>query len=151
MFFTVIVLMVWSGAGYSMVIILAGLQGVPPELREAAAIDGANAPQSFRHVTLPLLSPVLMYLLILHILWALQTVVQPLLMTSNNSVLGMSTSSGAQPESSNFFMVNVYQQFFANNSYGYGSALLWFLVAIILAITAVVFRTAKSWVYYETE
>jgi multiple sugar transport system permease protein len=150
-FYTVIVLMVWSGAGYGMVILLAGMQGVPPELREAASIDGANAMQSFRHVTLPLLSPVLMYLLILNVLWALQTVVQPLLMTSNGGVSGMGTSSGAQPGSSDFFMVNVYQQFFTNNEYGYGSALLWFLVAIILVITAVVFWTGKSWVYYAAE
>ncbi len=90
-----------------------------------------------------------MYLLILHILWALQTVVQPLLMTSNGGVLGMSNSSAAQPASSDFFMVDVYQQFFANFEYGYGSALLWFLVAIIMAITAVVFWAGKSWVYYE--
>jgi multiple sugar transport system permease protein len=150
-FYTVIVLMVWSGAGYGMVILLAGLQGVPVELREAASIDGANAVQSFRHITLPLLSPVLMYLLILNILWALQTVVQPLLMTSNSTVAGMGGASPAQPGSSDFFMVNVYQQFFSNNEYGYGSALLWFLVAIILVITALIFWTGKSWVYYETE
>jgi multiple sugar transport system permease protein len=92
-----------------------------------------------------------MYLLILNVLWALQTVVQPLLMTSNSGVSGMGSSSGAQPGSSDFFMVNVYQQFFANFNYGYGSALLWFLVAIILAITAVVFGTGRSWVYYESE
>lgn len=152
-FYTVIVLMVWNGAGYGMVILLAGLQGVPVELREAAAIDGANAAQTFRHVTLPLVSPVLMYLLILNILWGLQTVVQPLLMTANGGVIGMGGggSSAAQPGSSDFFMVNVYQQFFTNYEYGYGSALLWFLVAIIMVITAVIFWTGKSWVYYETE
>jgi multiple sugar transport system permease protein len=150
-FYTVIVLMVWSGAGYGMVILLAGLQGVPVELREAASIDGSNAMQSFRHITLPLLSPVLMYLLILNVLWALQTVVQPLLMTANSGVAGMAVSSGVQPGSSDFIMVDVYQAFFADNEYGYGSALLWFLVAIILVITALVFWTGKSWVHYETE
>jgi len=92
-----------------------------------------------------------MYLLILNILWGLQTVVQPLLMTSNGGVVGMGGSSAAQPGSSDFFMVNVYQQFFTNYEYGYGSALLWLLVAIILVITAVVLWTGKSWVYYETE
>lgn len=145
-FYGLIILTLW-GLGGGMIISLAGLQGVPSELREAASIDGANAWQVFRNVTFPLLSPVLFFEVITGMIAALQTFIQPLLLAETNGV----TTINTVPESNYLYMVNVYGQFFANQRFGYGSAMLWILFIIILAITLLVFRTSAFWVYYEVE
>ncbi len=150
-FAALIVLVLW-GVGGGMIIFLAGLQGVPAELREAAAIDGANPVQAFVAVTLPLLSPVILFQLVTGVIYALQTVVQPLLLRAS---AGVSTDAGSAaadiPRSNNLYMVNVYQQVFANQRLGYGSALLWVLFVVILALTLAVFRSSALWVYYEVD
>jgi multiple sugar transport system permease protein len=142
--FTVLVIMVLWGLGGGMVIFLAGLQGIPAELREAAAVDGANAVQTFRAVTLPLLTPVVFFQIVTGVIAALQTLVQPLLLSAGSTGGAISV-----PRSNYLYMVDVYQQFFANQQFGYGAALLWVLFAVILLITLVVFRTSAWWVYYE--
>ncbi|HEY4385100.1 MAG TPA: sugar ABC transporter permease [Ktedonobacteraceae bacterium] len=145
-FFVLIILTLW-GLGGGMIISLAGLQGIPSELREAASIDGANAWQVFRNVTLPLLSPVLFFEVITGMIGALQTFIQPLLLAETNGA----ASVGSVPSSNYLYMVNVYGQFFANQRFGYGSAMLWILFIIILAITLLVFRSSTFWVYYEVD
>ncbi|GHO89933.1 carbohydrate ABC transporter permease [Dictyobacter formicarum] len=145
-FYALIILVLW-GLGGGMVISLAGLQGVPSELREAARVDGANAWQAFRHVTLPLLSPVLFFQVVTGMIASLQTFVQPLLLSQNNGA----ASANAVPRSNYLYMVNVYQQFFYDNRFGFGSAMLWVLFLIVLAITLLVFRTSTFWVYYEVD
>ena len=142
-FISLIIMVLW-GLGGGTVIFLAGLQGVPAELKEAAAIDGANAVRTFRAVTLPLLTPVLFYVIITGIISALQTFVQPLLLTT-----GGSTATYTTPQTILLYMIYAYQQFFANQRFGYGSALLWILFVVVLLITMIVFRSSNMWVYYE--
>ena len=142
--YVLIVLTLWAGVGGGMVIFLAGLQGIPNELKEAARIDGASAWQVFRTVTLPLLTPVIFFQLILSIIGALQVLVAPMLMAGS--------SLGASPPRDNYFyLIHVYQQVFAHQRFGYGMALLWLLFAVIVALSALVFRSSRYWVYYEVE
>lgn len=145
-FYALIILVLW-GLGGGMVISLAGLQGVPVELREAARVDGASPWQAFRNVTLPLLSPVLFFQVVTGMIASLQTFVQPLLLSQNNGA----ASANAVPRSNYLYMVNVYEQFFYNNRFGFGSAMLWVLFLIVLVITLLVFRTSSFWVYYEVD
>jgi multiple sugar transport system permease protein len=145
--FTVLVIMTLWGLGGGMVIFLAGLQGIPGELREAASVDGANAVQTFRAVVLPLLTPVVLFQVVTGVIAALQTLVQPLLLAESGG-----TAAVADVPRSNFlYMVNVYQQFFANQRFGYGAALLWVLFAVLLLITVLVLRSSTLWVYYEVD
>lgn len=146
-FYVLVIMMLW-GMGGGMVISLAGLQGIPVELQEAASIDGANGWQIFRHITLPQLSPVLFFQVITGIISALQVFVQPLLLSETNSVMGF---GGTVPHGNFLYMVNVLQQFLIFNRFGYGSAMLWIFFLVILAITLLVFRSSSFWVYYEVE
>lgn len=145
-FYVLILVMLW-GLGGGMVISLAGLQGIPSELQEAAVVDGANGWQLFRGVTLPLLSPVLFFQVIIGIITALQVFVQPMLLSESGGIIGISNV----PSSNLLYVVNVYQQFLTFGHFGYGSALLWVLFLIILVITLLVFRTGSFWVYYEVD
>jgi multiple sugar transport system permease protein len=145
-FYALIIMVLW-GLGGGMIISLAGLQGIPQELSEAAIVDGASSWQVFRSVTLPLLSPVLFFQLITAVIYSLQTFIQPLLLAESNGI----NASVSVPPSNFFYMVNVYQQFLYNQRFGYGSALLWVLFILILAFTLLVFRSSAFWVYYEVE
>ena len=143
-FYALIILVLW-GLGGGMVVFLAGLQGVPSELKEAAVVDGANKWQAFSKITLPLLSPVIFFQVVTGVIYALQTFVQPLLLSETNGA-----SSVAQVSRGNYlYMVNVYEQFLYNQRFGYGSAMLWVFFIFILAITLLVFRSSSFWVYYE--
>lgn len=140
-----ITLTMW-GVGNVMIISLAGLQDIPRELHEAARVDGASPWQSFTRITLPLLSPVLFFQVVTGIIAALQTFA-PLLISLDPTPKGVS----AVPESNYLFMINVFAQYFANGRYGYASALLWVLFAIIVFVTFLVFRLSKGVVFYSVE
>jgi multiple sugar transport system permease protein len=142
-FFALIIMTLW-GIGGGMIIFLAALQGIPTELLESARMDGAQGLRAFRHITLPLLTPVVLFQLILGVIASLQTLVQPLLLTQG--AYGAYT-----PSSVHFFMVDVYEQFFTYGRFGYGSALLWVLFFAVLALTLLVLRTSAFWVYYEVD
>ena len=143
-FGALIIMVVW-GVGGGMIISLAGLQGIPNELREAARVDGANYWQTFRAVTLPLLSPVLFFQIVTNIIYSLQTLIQPLLL----AVTSGTAAAGSVPRGNYLYMIHVYVQFLYNQRFGYGSALLWIFFIVILLITLVIFRTGGLWVYYE--
>jgi multiple sugar transport system permease protein len=144
-----LLLILW-GMGGGMVLSLAGLQGIPQELKEAAKVDGASAWYSLRSVILPLLSPILFFQVVTGVIAALQVLVQPLLLTNSNA--GQDSSGLAQvPRANYLYMVNVFAQFFQNERFGYGAALLWVLFACILLITILLFRTSALWVYYEVD
>lgn len=145
-FIPLIVVVLW-GVGTNMIISLAGLQGVPIELREASRVDGANAIQSFWTVSLPILTPVLFFEVITGIITALQTLIQPLLLAVSNGT----ASAVSVPRTNYLYMINVYAQYFYNQRFGYASALLWILFAIVLVITLLVFRSSTAWVYYEVD
>ena len=133
---------IWGGLGIGMVIFLAGLQGIPDELKEAAQIDGANSWQVFRHVTLPLMTPVIFFQLVLGLIGSFQQLNLPLLVTK----VGIAASS-VPPRPIYLYMIHTYQQIFTHGRYGYGTALLWMLFIGILILTWIVFWSEKYWVY----
>jgi len=135
---------VWGGLGAGMVIFLAGLQGIPTALLEAAHIDGANAWQSFRHVTLPLMTPVIFFQLILGLIGAFQQLNLPLVLTR----VGITTAA-VPPRPIYLYMIHTYQQIFVSGRFGYGTALLWMLFIGVLLLTGIVFWSQKFWVYYD--
>ena len=145
-FYALIILTLW-GLGGGMVIMLAALQGVPVELEEAAILDGANRWHVFRHITVPMISPVIFFQVVTGVIFTFQIVIQPLLLAPTREV-GQVTHV---PESTHLFMVQVYEEYFANNRYGYGSAMLWVFFLVILVVTLIVLRSSRLWVHYEVD
>lgn len=145
-FYALIIMTLW-GLGGGMVIMLAALQSVPAELEEAATVDGAGRWQVFRHVTVPTISPVIYFQVVTGVITSLQILVQPLLLAETNSI----SNVGKVPESTHLYMVQVYQEFFLSNRFGYGSAMLWVFFAVILVITLVVQRSSRLWVHYQVD
>ena len=141
---------VWTGLGSGIVIFLAGLQGIPVALEEAAVIDGANRFQSLRHVTIPLMTPIIFYQMVLSIVAAMQYFALPMLLAPTAG--GGGGSLGAAPTRAVYlFMVHSFRQAFGFHRYGYATALTWFLVILILLFTAVLFWSAPKWVHSETQ
>jgi multiple sugar transport system permease protein len=149
--YILIMMALWGGVGGGMVIYLAGLQGIPDELREAAMIDGANVWQVFRHVTMPLLTPVMFFQFTHGIVGAMQVLTQPILLsTALASSSGVGGALATQPRRSvemwsNFAM----RQVFGNYRYGYGVVLLWMMFVIVGIISALNFSASRYWVYYD--
>jgi multiple sugar transport system permease protein len=133
-----LILMSLWGIGGGMVIYLAGLQGIPTELYEAAEMDGANAVYRFIHVTLPMLSPVLFFQLIMGIIGSLQVFVQGYVMTG-----------GGPYDATLFFMLHLYNHAFWHFQMGFASAMAWVLFAYIMLLTLIVFRSSQTWVFYQ--
>ena len=132
---------VW-GIGAGIIVNLAGLRGVPSELYDAARIDGAGFLKSLRHVTLPMMSPVIFYALILSIVDVLQYFLVPLVLYNG---------TGEPNGSTLFFNLYLYKTFFTFQNMAYGATLAWLLFAVTLAVTLVLFRTSRRWVYYAGE
>jgi multiple sugar transport system permease protein len=135
-----LILMSLWGVGGSMIIYLAGLQGVPTELYEAAAIDGASKLRQFFAITLPMISPVLFFNLIIGIINSFQVFTSAFVMTQ-----------GGPNNGSLFLVLYLYRNAFQYFKMGYASALAWVLFAIILLLTLLTFRSSTLWVYYEGE
>lgn len=136
-----IILMSLWGVGGSMVIYLAALQDVPRELYESAEIDGASAWTKFRHITVPMISPVLYFNLIMGIIGSLQVFAQPFIMFGG----------GGTNRSALFYAVYLYQNAFDYNQMGYACAMAWFLFLIILALTWLATKTTRKHIYYAGE
>jgi multiple sugar transport system permease protein len=136
-----VIMGIW-GIGNAMLIMLSGLQGVPTELYDAAKVDGANPWGSFWNVTFPMISPVIFYNLVLSIVGLFQYFLVPLVVNQGTGRPGGAT---------NFFNLYLYKTFFTYQDMSYGSTLAWFLFLVILAVTLVLFGTAKYWVYYAGE
>ena len=134
-----IIMSLW-GVGGGMIIYLAGLQGVPTQLYEAAEIDGAGSWQKFRNVTLPMISPTLFFNLIMGIIGSFQVFTSSFIMTQ-----------GGPANASLFYVLYLYQKAFKYLQMGYACALAWILFAIILALTLFVMTSSRRWVYYEAE
>jgi len=132
-----LVMMSFWGWGRSMVIFLAGLQTIPGELYEAAAIDGANGWQQFYKVTLPLLTPTIFFNLVLSVIFTFQTFTSAFVATD-----------GGPLDSTLFLVLYIYRQAFQFLNMGYASALAWILFAIILVLTLIVVRSQRFWVFY---
>ncbi|MEA5078213.1 MAG: sugar ABC transporter permease [Anaerolineaceae bacterium] len=133
-----VILGIW-GVGNSMLIFLASLQNVPTELYDAAKVDGSGWFSTLTNVTFPLISPVIFYTLVLAIVELFQFFLVPLVLNS-----GTGRPAGATM----FYNLYLYKTFFVFQNMSYGSALAWVLFIIILAVTLLLFKTAKYWVYY---
>mgnify|MGYP001155750445 CR=1 FL=1 len=123
-----------------MMIFLAGLQGVPQVLYEAADIDGANAWHKFRHVTVPLISPTLFFNLVLGVIGALQVFASAFIATE-----------GGPAYATWFFALHIYTQAFKYFYMGYACTLSWLFFIILFIFTYVQFRSSSRWVYYAGE
>jgi ABC-type sugar transport system permease subunit len=132
---------VW-GIGAGMIVYLAGLKGIPTDLYEAAKIDGAGAWASLRHITIPMLTPVIFYTIVLSVVEVMQYFLVPLVLQDGTGEPGGSTM---------FYNLYLYKNFFTFQNMSYGATLAWLLFAITMAITLVLFGTARRWVYYAGE
>lgn len=134
-----IIVALWSTVGGgTMIIFLAGLQNVPAELHEAAQIDGAGRWTRFVHVTFPMISPTVLFNLVIGIVGALQVF-----------ALAVVATNGGPNYATWFFIVHLYQNGFQDFDMGYASALAWIFLVIVLALTVLNVRLSKTWVYYE--
>lgn len=140
---TVAVLTIWKNVGFTMVIYLAGLQGIPEELYEAARVDGANAWNRFRSITVPLVSPTTFFLLIIQMIGAFQLFAEPFVMTR---------VGGGEPLQATLSIVYyIYQNAFSYQKMGTAAAISWVLFGIIFVITIFQLRMQRRWVHYEVD
>lgn len=130
------------GIGNAMLISLAGLQGVPTELYEAAGIDGAGWWRRLWHVTLPMISPVIFYNLVIGLVHLMQFFTVPFVLNGG---------SGYPEGSTLFLMIHFYRHAFTFTNMGYGATLAWVIFLVVGILTAILFRTARYWVYYSGE
>lgn len=136
---TLIILSIW-GIGGSMVVFLAGLQGIPESLYEAAKIDGANEWRAFWHITLPQLSPTIFFLLITGIIAAFQYFAPAFILTRGGPLFA-----------TYFYNLNLYEKAFRWQFMGLASAMAWLLFIIIIVLTYILFRSSDAWVHYEVK
>ena len=134
----IIVMSVWKGLGYNMVLFLAGLQGVPKELREAARIDGANWWQEFANVTVPILSPTTFFVLVISLISSFQVFDQTWVLTK-----------GGPQEATTTLVYYVYQTGFQRLRMGYASAIAYALFFLTLVVVMIQWVAQKRWVFYQ--
>jgi multiple sugar transport system permease protein len=139
--YTIVALSVWA-FGSTMIIFLAGLRQVPRELYEAAVVDGAGPLRRFWHVTLPMLTPLIFFNLLLDTVHAFQAF---------TSAYIISQGTGGPSDSTLFYTLYLYQQGFARLDMGYAAAMAWALVVVLAAFTGFLFFTARYWVHYGDE
>jgi multiple sugar transport system permease protein len=126
--------------GGTIIIYLAGLQGVPQQLYEAASIDGADRLARLRHVTLPMMTPTIFFTVVIELIAAFQVFTPALVITN-----------GGPGTSTLFYLLLLYRNGFQWFNMGYASALAWFLFVVILIVTLIQLWWSRRWVYYEGE
>jgi multiple sugar transport system permease protein len=136
---SIIIMSLWSVGG-SMLVYLGGLQGVPTDLYDAAEVDGAGTFARFWNVTLPMITPVLFFNVVMGFINSFQAFTEAFVMTG-----------GGPMHSTRFFLLHLYQNAFVFFRMGYAAALSWALFVIILLLTIAIFRSSTWWVYYEGE
>ncbi len=135
---------IW-GVGNAMLVTLASMQGVPTELYEAAQVDGANAWMQFRKITIPMISPVIFYNLVLSVIGLMQY------FTTAYVITGSGGGSPGDPNKAALFMnLYLYKTAFTYFHMGYGATQAWMIFLIGLVATAILFATARKWVYYSS-
>jgi pectin-derived oligosaccharide transport system permease protein len=135
---TIILLAVWQ-FGAPMVIFLAGLKQIPSTLYDAAAVDGAGWWRTFRSVTVPMLSPVIFFNLVLETIHAFQAFTPAFIVSGGR---------GGPSDSTLFYTLYLYERGFTDFRMGYASAMAWLLLLTIAVVTALLFRTSRAWVFY---
>jgi multiple sugar transport system permease protein len=136
---TLIILAVWQ-FGSPMLVFLAGLRQIPQELYEAASIDGANSWNKFWRVTLPLLTPIIFFNLIMQLIAGFKVFTQAFIVTG-----------GAPLDTTLFYTLYLYNRAFVNYQMGYASAMAWVMLIVIAALTVISFKLSSFWVFYETK
>lgn len=126
------------GIGNAMLTMMASMQGVPTELYEAAEVDGAGSATKWFKITLPLISPVILYNIVLSVIGLMQYFIVPYV---------LSNTTRSNPET-NFFNLNLYRTAFQFGEMGFASAQAWFIFIIALVLTILIFGTSRRWVYY---
>jgi multiple sugar transport system permease protein len=134
-----IIMSLW-GVGGGMIVYLAGLQSIPTALYEAATIDGANKWNQFWRITLPMITPVIFYNLVTGIIGTFQYFTQAFVMTG-----------GGPADATLFYNLYLYRNTFTHLRIGFGSAMAWFLLFVVLFLTMLIFKSSEAWVYYEGE
>ena len=140
------------GIGQTMIIFLAGLLDVPQQLYEAADIEGASRWQKFRLVTLPMISPVVFFALVIGVIQGFQYFTQAYVASAavaGNAAGAASTNVGSPQGSLMFYSLYLYVQGFANFRMGYASAMAWMLFVVTMACTVILIRFSKRWVHYQ--
>ena len=135
-----IIMSLWSVGG-SMITYLAGLQGIPTAYYEAATIDGATKWQQFWRITLPLVTPVIFYNLVIGMIGTFQIFTPAYIMTGR----------GGPAKATLFYNLQLYLNAYNYRRMGYASAMAWFLMFVVLGLTLLIFRSSQAWVYYEGE
>jgi multiple sugar transport system permease protein len=133
---SLILISMWA-QGYAIVIFLATLQDVPRTLYEAATVDGANTWQKFRHITIPMCTPVILFNLVTGFIYGFQEFTLPWLMTR-----------GGPNQATEFYAVHLYRNAFVYLNMGKASALAWILFIVISILTFILFKSSAGWVYY---
>ncbi|MDR3688348.1 MAG: sugar ABC transporter permease [Fimbriimonas sp.] len=136
-FYSLVMMSLW-GVGGSMIIYLAGLKDIPQHLYEAATIDGANAFRKMRHITLPMMTPVIFFNLVMGIIGTFQYFTQAYVIAP----------SGGPGDSTYFYSLYLYNRAWKYLDMGYASAMAWMLFLLIIVLTGLVFKTQKRWVHY---
>jgi multiple sugar transport system permease protein len=137
---SVVIVGLW-GIGGGAIIYLAGLQNISQQLYEAALLDGAGPWQRFRYVTLPMLTPTLLFVLLTGLIDAFQVFDIAFVLSRG--------SQGGGGDALQFYLLNLWNEAFVNHQYGYASGLAWVMVLVAAAVILVIFRTSGRWVYYE--
>lgn len=137
---SVMIVGIWSLVGYNMVILLAGLQDIPRSYYEAAQIDGATSVKQFLHITVPLVSPTLFFVVLTTMISSLQVF---------DHIFMMLDSTNPSLKSGESIVYLFYKYTFANNNKGYGSAIATVLLVLVLILTVVQMKVQKKWVHYQ--
>ena len=135
---SVVMFDVWKNVGFYAMIFLAGLHNIPPQLREAAIVDGANERQLFRHVTLPLLTPSIFFSVVIALINGFQVFAQAQILTR-----------GGPGDASRTVVMYIYEQGFRYFKMGYASSVAVLLFVIIAVLTLIQFRSSQRWVFYQ--
>ncbi len=138
---TLILLAAWQ-FGSPMLIFLAGLKQIPEQLYESASIDGANATQKFTRITLPLLTPVIFFNLVMQLIAGFMTFTQAFIITNG---------SGRPLDTTLLYALYLYKRAFETYEMGYASAMAWVMLVVVAILTAIVFWSSSRWVYYESQ
>jgi multiple sugar transport system permease protein len=128
------------GVGAMMLIFYTDIKGIPGDIFEAASIDGASVPRQFTHITVPIITPSILFNVITSIITSLQQLSLVLLLTK-----------GGPLRSTYFYGMFTYNNAFKHHNLGYAAASSWLMFIVIVALTSLVFRSSSAWVYYETE
>jgi len=147
---SLISMFVWQIGG-SLIIFIAGLQNISRDLIEAAEIDGASQLCILRKITIPIMSPIILYQAVVGIMQSFSVIVQPILLTSSPGAAFTAFLNQQPPYQNYFTLIYAFQQAFTNQSFGSGMAAIWYMFAVMAILSFIFLRVTMRYVYYEYE